>query len=111
MRGLATAFVAESAIIAWRNLHNDKALPPPSQFTGAAIVFGLLGLIPEGGQRAATAIGWAFVLATFINLWNPATPLNLLTASSSGAPATNAATSQSFAPGRTGTGQQPAGPG
>ncbi len=109
MRVLASAFIAESALIGWRNLHNDKTLPPPSQLTGAAIIFGVLGLAPDSWSKAAGAFAWAFVLATFLNLWNPATPLNLIPTAATGTKSTPPA-SQALAPGRTGTGQQPAGP-
>lgn len=77
MRGLVAAFMAEVALISWRNLHNVKQLPPPSQYTGAAIIYGLLGLLPQSAGPAAAAMGWALVVATFINLWNPQTPLNV----------------------------------
>lgn len=76
-KALTSAFVAEVGIIGWRNLHNDKTLPPPSQFAGAAIIFGLLGLIPGEGARAAGAFAWVLVLATFLNLWNPNSPTNI----------------------------------
>jgi hypothetical protein len=79
MTPIATAFLAEMAIITWRNLHNQKTLPPPNQYAGAAVIFGLLGLAPEVARRGAGAFGWALVVATFVNLWNPNTPFNLTT--------------------------------
>lgn len=80
MKGLISAFLAEVALISWRNLHNQKSLPPPSQFTAAAIIFGLLGLLPEGAaSQGGGVFGWALVGATALNLWNPQTPLNLTT--------------------------------
>ncbi len=80
MKGLISAFLAEVALISWRNLHNQKSLPPPSQFTAAAIISGLLGMLPEGSASKGGAVfGWALVGATALNLWNPQTPLNLTT--------------------------------
>lgn len=72
------AFMAEVAVISWRNLHNAKQLPPPSEYAGAAIVWGLLGLMPASAATATSAFAWALVGASFINLWNPNTPFNLL---------------------------------
>lgn len=76
-RALTTAFVAEVAIISWRDHHAYNLLPLPADLAGAAIIFGLLGLVPESGGRAASAFGWALVVATFINLWNPNSPTHL----------------------------------
>jgi hypothetical protein len=89
VRGLASAFLAECALITWRNLHNDKALPPPSQFTGACIIYGSLALLPQSGAGFASVMGWSVVLATFLNLWNPAAPLNLTKSASTSSTASS----------------------
>jgi hypothetical protein len=78
-KGMVAAFLAESALISWRDLHNDKILPPPSDYVGAAISFGILGLAPDAWGPLTAVMGWGLVLATFLNLWNNQTPLNLTT--------------------------------
>lgn len=96
MSAIAAAYLAEMGIITWRNLHNKKTLPPPSEYVGAAVIFGLLGLAPANYQRATAAFGWTLVLASALNLWNPNSPLNLTTkaaGSSPGKPGTNPSSS------------------
>jgi hypothetical protein len=77
VKGLTAAFVAECAIISWRDYNNYKLMPLPADFAGAAVIFGLLGLAPEGASTAVSAFGWAVVLAAFLNLWNPSSPTHL----------------------------------
>ena len=75
--GLTGAFAAEVAIISWRDYHTYQVLPLPADLAGAAIIFGILGLLPDSASRAAGAFGWAFVIASYLNLWNPSSPTHL----------------------------------
>jgi len=75
--GLLTAALAEVAIVTYRDLSQNKVLPPPSDYVAVAIIFGGLGLLPESGASFASLVGWGLVLATFLNLWSPATPTKL----------------------------------
>ena len=102
--GLLSAFIAELAIITYRSfreLTTTKSgveigfltvvwpgrltgppplgrLPLPADYTGAALVYGLLGLMGKTqAEPVATALGWGFVLATLLNLWTPQHPGSL----------------------------------
>jgi hypothetical protein len=81
MSALITALVAELGIITWRDLHQQKIFPPPSDYAAAAIIFSIFGLVGEWNARVATTLGWGIVLATFLELWDPSSPTNV-----SGAP-------------------------
>ena len=76
--GLLTAAVAETGIILWRDLSKEKLLPPPSDFVSVALVFGGLSLFPDSASTFTALVGWGLVLATFLNLWNPAHPTHLV---------------------------------
>jgi len=75
--GLLSAFLAECVLITWRDVHAQKVLPVPADFVAAAGIYGVLGFIPESGQKFAGAVGWTLVLATFLNLWNPQNPTSI----------------------------------
>jgi hypothetical protein len=78
MNGLLTAAMVESGLITWRSLSQPpKMLPPPSGFVAVVIIFGGLSLLPASGAKFASYTGWGLVLATFLNLWSPATPTKL----------------------------------
>lgn len=79
MRGLFAAFLAECGLVAWRDLHQAKVLPPPSDFTGVAIFWTFLGLVATSDTfaPAAGAVGWMVVLATAIKAWTPSNPTRL----------------------------------
>ncbi len=121
MKALFASALAESALISWRDLSQTKFPPLPSDFAAVIIIWGILSFFPEGGgQRTATVIGWGFVAATFMNLWNPASPTKLAlpgggsTASSvvpGGVGASGTTPAKSTAPGPTGSGgRQGSGP-
>jgi hypothetical protein len=87
MGGLFAAWLAEVAIVTWRDLtgkapgHTVKGLPIPSDYLATILIFGGLGLVPKdnpGAARAATLAGWAYVLATLLNvapaIVNPTNP-------------------------------------
>lgn len=77
MTGLLTAFLAEVALITYRNVKPGISVPTdapipaplPSVYAAPAIAFGLLGLVPSRGQSVAGMIGWGLVAATFLNLF------------------------------------------
>ena len=77
MRGLLTAALAESVLVSWRDLHQERIPPLPSDYVAVAILYGGLALFPESASTFTSLVGWGFVLATFLNLWNPASPLTL----------------------------------
>lgn len=77
MNGLLLAWLVEVGIITWRDLtgkvkgHTIEGLPLPADYLATFIVFGTLGFVPKnnvGASRAATALGWAFVVATYLNV-------------------------------------------
>lgn len=78
MNGLLMAAFVESGLVTWRSLSQPpKILPAPSTFTSVLIIFGGLSLLPESGAKFASLTGWGIVLATFLNMWSPATPTKL----------------------------------
>jgi hypothetical protein len=85
MSTLLTAWIAEMVLITYRGAANGGTkdnpiphLPLPSQYVASFIVYGALSLVPGEGQRAAGLVGWGFVAATFLNLWDPAKPAGTL---------------------------------
>jgi hypothetical protein len=76
-RGLFAAALVESALVTWRDVSQTKVPPPPSDFVAVAIIYGGLALIPQSGERFASVVGWGFVVATFLNLWSPSSPIKL----------------------------------
>lgn len=77
MRGLLAAAVAETVLVSWRDLHQDHIPPLPSDYVAVAILYGGLALFPETASTFTSLVGWGFVLATFLNLWNPANPMTV----------------------------------
>jgi hypothetical protein len=45
--------------------------PLPSLYTSVVIVYGGLALVPDSLAPLPSLIGWGFVVATFLNLFNP----------------------------------------
>jgi hypothetical protein len=95
MGALLAAWVAEIAIITWRDLtgkapnHTIKGMPLPADYLATFIVFGGLGFVPKdnvGASRTAALVGWAYVVATLLNvapaIINPTSTKNTSTASS-----------------------------
>jgi hypothetical protein len=80
MTTLTTAWIAELVLIAYRSSKQTGAVRPipglalPSEYAASFIIYGALSLVPEGpGARVAGLVGWGVVVATFLNLWDPAT--------------------------------------
>lgn len=76
-KGLFAAALVESALITWRDISTTKVPPPPSDYVAVAIIFGGLALFPDTSGNFPSLVGWGFVVATFLNLWSPATPTKL----------------------------------
>lgn len=51
-------------------------LPLPSVYTAPIIVYGALALFPSSAGNLPGLIGWGFVVATLLNLWNPSGKVN-----------------------------------
>lgn len=75
MGALMAAFLAEIGLITYRDitrndpLHQVAGLPLPADYTAAIVLFGALGLAPKDGpDKVAALLGWAFVIATALNL-------------------------------------------
>lgn len=80
--GLLGAFIAEVALITYRGFSTTTGplghLPLPANYTGAALIYGALGLMAKTkAEPVATALGWGFVVATLLNLWTPKHPASL----------------------------------
>jgi len=77
--GLFGAFIAEVALITYRSVNGTLKLPQdapiraplPSNYTAAILVYGALGILPKSMSPLPAMIGWGFVVATFLNLYNP----------------------------------------
>lgn len=84
MSSLLTAFFAQVAIISYRSYQGGIQIPAeapvngplPASYASAIIVYGALALVPSGGQKVAGMVGWGFVVATLLNLWNPSGGVN-----------------------------------
>lgn len=79
MSGLLGAFIAEMVLVTYRGVTGGLKVPQqaplhaplPSTYTSAVIVYGALGILPKSLAPLPTLIGWGFVVATFLNLYNP----------------------------------------
>lgn len=80
MGSLTAAWLTEVVLISYRAVKRggqgtgNVPLPMPSQYAATFIVFGALGMIASVAPRARTfagLTGWGFVIATFLNLYNP----------------------------------------
>jgi len=77
MGGLFLAWLVEVGIITWRDVskkvpgHTINGLPLPADYLATFIIFGGLAFVPKdnpGASRTASLVGWAFVLATYLNV-------------------------------------------
>jgi hypothetical protein len=80
MTGLLGAFLVEVGLITYRAVTQGQVdtgktaplpAPLPSLYTSAIVVYGGLGLLPTSLAPVPALIGWGFVAATFLNLYNP----------------------------------------
>lgn len=112
MTGLFGAFLFEVGLITYRSVTQGGVVkgktapisaPLPSLYTSAIIVYGGLGLLPKSLAPIPALVGWGFVVATFLNLYNPG--------SANAAAASNAAVATALTSSTTGTTQFPKGQG
>lgn len=77
MGGLFLAWLCEVGIITWRDLtgkvknHTINGLPLPADYLATFLIFGALGFVPKdnaGASRTAALVGWAYVVATYMNV-------------------------------------------
>lgn len=83
--GVLTAALTEAAIVTYRDLKQEKVLPLPGDFAAVAVVYGLLALLPDSTAPFGALVGWGLVVATLLNLWNPAGGLKRTPAPTQGA--------------------------
>ena len=74
--GLLLAWMVEVGIITWRDLtgkaknHTVAGFPIPADYVATFVIFGALGFVPKGNvgaSRTAALVGWAYVIATYMN--------------------------------------------
>jgi hypothetical protein len=80
MTGLLGAFLFEVGLITYRSVTQGGVVvgktaplpaPLPSLYTSAILIYGGLGLLPKSLAPLPALVGWGFVVATFLNLYNP----------------------------------------
>lgn len=78
--GIVSAWLAELILITYRNSKqaapdNVAGFPLPSDYLASFAIFGVLAALPDSASKLSGAIGWGYVTATFLNLFNPTNPL------------------------------------
>ena len=83
MANIVAPLLAEVAAITFRDVRNGSNVdnpvphfPLPSQYVSVAVIYGGLSLFPDSAAQLATMIGWGFVVATVLNLWEPGATVN-----------------------------------
>lgn len=77
MGSLAAAWLTEVVLISYRAVKRtgqgtgQVPLPLPSFYAATFIVFGGLAMLPQQAKGFASITGWGFVVATFMNLYQP----------------------------------------
>ena len=75
--GLLSAALVETALISYRDVSQTHVLPLPGDLAAVALIYGGLGFLPDSASGFAAAVGWGFVVATFLNLWGPTSPTSI----------------------------------
>lgn len=88
MNGSSLPWMTEIGLITWRSVKNGSRPPLPSEVAATFIVFGAISVLGNSQPKVASALGWGFVLATFLNFWD----------TTSGRPRTGPAQPQAAAP-------------
>lgn len=70
MNGVVLPWLAEIGIISWRTVKQDGRPPLPSEIVATFIVFGSISLLANSQPQLASALGWGFVIATAVNVWD-----------------------------------------
>ena len=105
MTGVMGAWLAEIVVITYRSARQTEAgnnpvganrpidhIPLPSEYVASFIIYGALSFVPGRGAPVATAFGWGIVVATVLNLWDPATIGNAGGPAVQGGPSTKTTT-------------------
>jgi hypothetical protein len=71
MDNLAWPWMVEIGFISYRDFAQKKRPPLPSEFLATFVVFGGLTLVSRANARVASLLGWGFVVATALNVFNP----------------------------------------
>jgi hypothetical protein len=80
--GLLSAWLAEVVLITYRAIKQPAAtgstgtqsvpsLPLPSYYAATFVVYGALAFLPESAGNFGALVGWGFVVATALNLYEP----------------------------------------
>lgn len=98
--GVTTAWLAEIIIITTRDIkagasNTVAGLPLPADYLATFAVFGVLGALPASADTFAAVTGWGFVIATFLNLFNPTLTKTPSTSSNLTSASTGASTTAS----------------
>ena len=77
--GITTAWIAEMILITYRNQKsgapdNVAGFPLPADYLASFAIFGVLAALPDSASKLSGAVGWGYVVATFLNLFNPTNP-------------------------------------
>lgn len=77
-KSLLTSWLAEIVVISYRATRpganqgtSEVPFPLPSQYASTFIIYGALGLLPDSAGALPAVVGWGFVVATLLNLWQP----------------------------------------
>lgn len=77
-----SAWLAEVVLITYRAVKQPAAsgsagtqsvpnLPLPSYYAATFVIYGALSFLPESAETFAALVGWGFVVATALNLYEP----------------------------------------
>ena len=97
---LLAAFMTEVALVTYRNYAGSGVagggvqvpgqaplnLPLPADYTAPVVAYGVLAVFPPSASTVAGAIGWGLVVATLLNLWDPAGKVKPVAAQVPGGP-------------------------
>ncbi len=75
MNNITLPWTAEVVLISWRSVNKQKRPPLPSELLATFIVFGTAGLVTQKNPQVGSLFGWGIVIATLLNLFDPANPL------------------------------------
>lgn len=89
MPGVLAAWLVEIGLITWRGIKSSSptgsisGLPLPADYLATFVLFGGLGALAKTkASGLGAAIAWGLVLATYMNIVDPANPLGSKSTSS-----------------------------
>lgn len=94
MNSVILPWLVEVGIITYRDFKkgspdNVGGLPLPADYFATFVIFGALSLFTGGAEKPATLAAWGYVIATFLNLFDPT--LNKTSSGTQAAPNTASA--------------------